>query len=134
MLIFYYLSGVLERVAVRLKFPDVDSMIRERLPVLWTSFEEPIDKWTTTTLAWKILQFLAGDLQLINNYVFDLICQTIISTSSPEIRLKSFNLLTASMEKVECNPAHLEAILLLNIKWKSGRCASVLRSCAALCA
>lgn len=109
-------------------------MIGERLPVLWSTFEEPVDKWTSTTLAWKILQFVSGDLNLINPYVFNLIRQTIISTSIPEIRLKSFNMLTASMEKIQCDPSHLEAILLANIKWKPGRSSSVLRSCAALCA
>lgn len=108
-------------------------MIRQRLPVLWTNFEEPIDKWTTSTLSWKILQFVANDMKIVNDYVFDLIRQTIVSSSSPEIKLKCFNMLTASMEKVECDPANLEVILLTNIKWKPGRSASVLRSCAALC-
>ncbi len=121
-------------MAVRLEYPDVDTMIKQTLPALWATCDEKPDRWTVTSFPWKILQFVAGDLRLVNDFVFDLLRQTIGSTTCPEIKLKSFNMLTASMDRVECDPAQFQTILLANIKWKPGRSASVLRSCAALCA
>ena len=121
-------------MAVRLEYPDVDTMVKQKLPDLWATCNEKPDKWTSNSFHWKMLQFVAGDLRLVNEFVFDLLVQTIASTTCPEIKLKSFNLLTASMERVECDPAQFQCILLANIKWKPGRSASVLRSCVALCA
>jgi hypothetical protein len=126
--------SLLERMAVRLEYPNVETMIQQRLPALLTSEGEP-GQWTTTSPSWRILQFVAGDMKMIDSYVFDLLRQTISSNPNPEVKLKSFNMLTASMEHLQSiDPAQLQAILLASVKWKPGRSASVLRSSAALCA
>jgi hypothetical protein len=126
--------SLLERMAVRLEYPNVETMIQQRLPALLTSEGEP-GQWTTTSPSWRILQFVAGELKMIDSYVFDLLRQTISSNPNPEVKLKSFNMLTASMEHLQSiDPAQLQAILLASVKWKPGRSASVLRSSAALCA
>lgn len=109
-------------------------MIRHQLPILWTTFQELPDEWTPSSLPWNILQFVAGDMKIINSFIFDCIQDTINTTKSPEIKLKSFNLLTTSMERIECDSKKLQTLLLANVKWKAGRSASVLRSSVALCA
>ena len=43
-------------------------------------------------------------------------------------------IIVVSMDRVECDPAPFQSIMLANIKWKSGRSSFILRSCAALCA
>ncbi|EFX62296.1 hypothetical protein DAPPUDRAFT_119461 [Daphnia pulex] len=126
--------SLMARMAVRLEYPNVETMIQQRLPALLTSEGEP-GQWTTTSPSWRILQFVAGDMKMIDGYVFDLLRQTISSNPNPEVKLKSFNILTASMEHLQSiDPAQLQAILLASVKWKPGRSASVLRSSAALCA
>lgn len=126
--------SLLEKMAVRLEYPNVETMIQQRLPALLTSDCQP-GKWTTTSPSWRILQFVAGELKMIDAYVFDLLRQTISSNPNPEVKLKSFNMLTASMEHLQSiDPNQLQAILLASVKWKPGRSASVLRSSAALCA
>lgn len=125
--------GILSRLATLQKFEDVTSMIQQKLPALWETFEETPEMWTTASLPWKILQFITSDLKFINDYVLELLRQTISSNASPEIKLKSLNMLTATMDQISCQLTPLEMVLLANIKWKPGRSASVLRSCAALC-
>lgn len=128
------LAAILERIAANLQFADISTMIRQRLPDLWTTFEEPPDKWTATSLPWKIIQFVAGEMKIVNPFIFDQIHQTINFTTYPDMKLKCFNLLTASMERIECDSEQLQSLLLTNVKWKPGRSASVLRSCVTLCA
>lgn len=126
--------SLLRKMAVRLEYPNVETMIQQRLPALLTSEGEP-GQWATTSPSWRILQFVAGEMKIIDGYVFDLLRQTISSNQNPEVKLKSFNMLTASMEHLQCiDPAQIQAILLASVKWKPGRSASVLRSSAALCA
>lgn len=117
--------SLLERMAVRLEYPNVETMIQQRLPTLLSSEGEP-GQWTTTSPSWKILQFVAGDMKMIDGYVFDLLRQTIGSTQNPEVKLKSFNMLTASMDHLQSiDPAQLQAISLASVKWKPGQSASV---------
>ncbi|KAI9550138.1 hypothetical protein GHT06_006412 [Daphnia sinensis] len=126
--------SLLQPIASRLGFSNIDTMIQQRLPSLLASEADPA-RWTTTSPPWKILQFVARDMKMIDNFVFDLLCQTIAATTCPEIKLKSFNMLTGSMSHIQCtDPAQLQTMLLANVKWKPGRSASVLRSSAALCA
>ena len=71
---------------------------------------------------------------MIDGYVFDLLRQTIGSTENPEVKLKSFNMLTAYMDHLQnIDPAQLQSVLLASVKWKPGRSASVLRCSAVLC-
>ena len=67
-------------MAVRLDYPDVDTMVKQKLPKLWETCEEKPDKWTSNSFHWKMLQFVAGDLRLVNEFVFDLLVKTIAST------------------------------------------------------
>ncbi|XP_057370064.1 uncharacterized protein LOC130690853 [Daphnia carinata] len=125
--------SLLQLVASRLSYSNINSMIQQKLPSLLS--EADPSKWTITSSSWKILQFIARDMKMIDNFIFDLLCQTIAATQCPEIKLKSFNMLTGSMDHVQCtDPAQFQVMLLANVKWKPGRSASVLRSSAALCA
>ncbi|XP_057380977.1 uncharacterized protein LOC130703562 [Daphnia carinata] len=126
--------SMLQLVASRLCYSNINAMVQQKLPSVLASEADPL-KWTITSSSWKILQFIARDMKMIDNFVFDLLCQTIAATQCPEIKLKSFNMLTGSMDHVQCtDPAQFQAMLLANVKWKPGRSASVLRSSAALCA
>jgi hypothetical protein len=72
-------------------------------------------------------------MKMIDGYVFDLLRQTIGSTENPEVKLKSFNMLTAYMDHLQnIDPAQLQSVLLASVKWKPVRSVSVLRCSAAL--
>lgn len=97
-------------------FSSVKNMFQQRLPTLWTSWGmEAPEKWTGTSCSsWRLLQYIARDLKLVDGYVFGLLCQTISSTQVPEIKLKCLNILTASMDHLiadECDPATLRSLL-----------------------
>ena len=81
-------------------FGDVKIMFEKRLPMLWDSWKlETPDKWRDPSCtSWRLLQFVAKDLKLIDGFVFELLRQTVASTQVPEIKLKCFNILTASMD------------------------------------
>lgn len=87
-----------------------------------------------TSSPWRILSFIASDLKAIDGFTFGLLRRVIETTPSAEMKLKSFNMLTAAMNDLECESPDLQSLLLANLKWKAGRSASVLRSSVALCA
>jgi len=98
-----FFPGLLERIAKKLGYTESRSMFQQRLPQWWASrgLEEP-NKWTgASSHAWRVLHFIALDLKLIDGYVFKLLIETVSSTQVPEIKLKSLNILTVSMDYID---------------------------------
>lgn len=106
----------MERLSKKIGYTESRIMFQQRLPQWWASrgLEEP-NKWTgPSNHAWRVLHFIALDLKLIDGYVFKLLIETISSTQVPEIKLKSLNILTGSMDyidPIECDSAALRSLL-----------------------
>lgn len=106
-------------MASRLGYSDIKTMFQQRLPHWWASKElgAPSNWKEASNQPWRVLQFVAQDLKLIDGYVFGLLQETITSTKVPEIKLKAINILTASMDHLDsnqCDPDVLRSLLQVN--------------------
>ena len=94
--------SLLEIATARMNHKNVPEMMQTRLQSLWNLL--PADEITsgdTSSRPWNILNFVIHRLEKVDAVAVKIILQYLLSNSSPEITLKSLNLLTASMPKLD---------------------------------
>lgn len=130
-------TGILARITDYLNYSNETSLIQEKLSTILSRFVA-VEDWNTESIPWRILQSAMQYLEEVNDLHFDIFQKLISSSSVPEIRLKSFNMLTESMSKLRPNQnqdvqSKLWLLIRSNLQWKSGRTSAVIRSSASLC-
>ena len=111
-------------------------MINDRLASVWHSFEELDSRGCETSL--RVLQFICQQLNILDGSVVEIVAKLISSSvKSPEIQLKSINLLTSSMPSLASSGDLIVETIVPQIKgflqWKAGRTAAAVRSAATVC-
>jgi len=130
-------SGLLKRIADHFTYANETNLIQERLLNLLSRFEA-VKQWNVDSTPLRILQSAMKHLEVASDSHLDIFHELISSSADAEIKLKSFNMLTELMPKLEPsqNQDRTSKIWLLirsNLQWKSGRTAAVVRCSAALC-
>lgn len=131
--------AALEKLASRIHGAvDVTGLVRLKLPVLLQLNEGD------TLKRWRFVQLAASHLNALDDGSEFLLEELLNAASSPhttpEVKLKSINLVTAAV--INSNSSsdsgliqeRLMSALQPSLKWRAGRSAAVLRSAAALCA
>ena len=131
--------AALEELASRIPDAvDVTGLVRLKLPVLiQLNAGDAVKRWRFLLLAASHLNALDDGSEFL---LEELLNAASSPQSTPEVKLKSINLVTAAvMNSNSSSRGGLFQERLLNalqpsLKWKAGRSAAVLRSAAALCA
>jgi hypothetical protein len=94
--------SLLEIATARMNHKNVPELMQTRLQSLWNLLPaDEIASGDTSSRPWNILNFVIHRLEKVDAVAVKIILQYLLSNSSPEITLKSLNLLTASMPKLD---------------------------------
>jgi len=131
---------LLETAAVRWGYADAGDLIRRRFDATWAllSSADQVQSDDVASRPWRVLTAVLGLIDKVDATVIRVLVRFIGESASPEIQLKSLNMLTASASKLtEAAVVELQAegvqLVRDRLKWRPGRAASTLRSAVALC-